>query len=216
MPSLPPNPTWKKYEDYLRRETHQLIAWGYESARLQINSALEEEVITEYIASAIQNRLEDFDSPEFVDNYSIKEENPVREQGKTGKRRRRTDILIEHHKQGLRPRPCYIFESKRLSRTKYLIDKYCGYNGMERFVDERYAKDYPEVGMLGYVQSDTIDYWEIQLQNFLSTAARLSVQKPLRKITVVPSLTNEWITNHWRISCSPLEVYHIFLDCTSV
>lgn len=47
------------YDIFFRKDAHQLLAWGYEDARSQINADNEETDITGFIASKIENRLDD-------------------------------------------------------------------------------------------------------------------------------------------------------------
>jgi hypothetical protein len=49
-----PDASWiATYDNFFRRDAHQLLAWGYEDARPIINPTLEETDITGFIAEKI-------------------------------------------------------------------------------------------------------------------------------------------------------------------
>ncbi|MBW1650137.1 MAG: hypothetical protein JRJ44_05590 [Deltaproteobacteria bacterium] len=60
-------------------------------------------------------------------------------------------------------RPEYIFEAKRLKISAHTA-AYIGKNGMERFIDGRYAERYDEAGMIGYIQSDSLSVWKKKIK----------------------------------------------------
>jgi hypothetical protein len=96
------------YELFFRREAHRLIALGYEKSRCKINCKLEETEITGFICEKIEEQLI-IDSRLF--RYSLKEDNPTQGENRTGKSRRRLDIVIQCSHST--PRQNYIFEAKR-------------------------------------------------------------------------------------------------------
>ena len=52
-----PDASWiAAYDNFFRRDAHQLLAWGYEDARTYINPTLEETEITGFIAEKIDKR----------------------------------------------------------------------------------------------------------------------------------------------------------------
>lgn len=213
--SIPPpcHPTWNRYEDYLRSEVHEIIALGFAAARKRITASLHEEVITQYIAESIQGIFNSSQAPDFVDNYNLKEESPINHTHHLGKNRKKTDLVIEHQHAGLRPRPWFIFESKRLKTPSNTVAKYCGNSGIERFVDCRYASAYPEAGMLAYVQSDDIKTWETRLLSKLKKSKKLFLKLPVSRVNIVKMFTDEWHTRHHRLNGQSIDIYHILLDC---
>ena len=208
---------WSTYEQSFREDAHQLLAWGYQDARLLIAPDREETEITGFIAEAIQARLNSPGIDERFDRYSLKDDNPVPGEGRTGKRRMRIDIII---KSSSRPRqksrPWYIFEAKRLCRPSHPLSKYVGKEGIIRFVQGRYASDCPEVAMLAYVQTDTIAYWVAELKARFGndSAKQFSITRNLFQTTVHPDLPDEWSSSHTRTNGTPLTVFHLFLDCS--
>jgi hypothetical protein len=218
MPSLDPGPElFIRYWSSFRRHAHQIIMWGYQDAERKIKSKnlekyWKEEEITGFITAAIQDRLRASDCPRWCSHFSVKEENPVPSINLAGKKRKRTDIIIEYTKNR---RPEYIFESKRLLKNKCKEDAYI-LKGLLRFVDGQYASRYPEAGMIGYVQSDSLDYWmgkiQIAIEAEPSSSYNLNPvnsQKPL-----MPSDTYSlgWSSQHKRKYQGEIVIYHILLD----
>ncbi len=213
------NAIWREYALSFREDAHQLLAWGYLDARNRIRPDQEETEITGYIAEAIQARLDSPDIDErFFWYYHLKEDNPVAGEDRTGKRRVRMDIIIEC---SLRPRyqsrPQYIFEAKRLCRPNQTLGDYLNDEGILRFLQGRYASHCPEVAMVGYVQTDTVNYWTIALaQRFdRDSANHFRITEKLSQISIVPHLTDEWVSKHRRESEMPIAIFHLFLDCSA-
>ena len=75
---------WREYDLSFREAAHQLLAWGYLTARHLITSEQEETEITGFIAEAIQSKLDSPDVDERFDRYNLKEDNPVAGEGRTG------------------------------------------------------------------------------------------------------------------------------------
>jgi hypothetical protein len=213
MPLSPANPTWDCYNDSFRRDAHQLLAWGYEDARHKITSDSEETEITGFIAEAIQSKLDSLDIPKRFARYGVSEDKPITGENRTGKRRRRIDIIIEYHQHG--PNPKYVFEAKRLCKPNQKMRDYCGKEGLLRFVDGRYAAEFPEVAMVGYMQSHTLQYWTDKLQRAFDndTENKLRIEETFCKISVIISLSSEWVSKHKRVKKSSITIHHIFLDC---
>lgn len=199
------------YERYFRRDAHQLIAFGYEKSRYRINCELEETEITGFICKEIKGYLRLNFDPRF-ERYFLDEESYVEGENRTGKNRRRLDIVIQCSRSI--PRQDYIFEAKRLATSGYPISKYLGEEGLQLFIDGIYDCDCPEVGMIGYIQKGSFEHWEKELYQKLPIKTELLTQKQPEKITVIDDLEYEWVSEHNRKNNTLLTVYHIFLDCT--
>lgn len=210
---------WKSYDRSFREDAHQLLAWGYADCRRRIEANLQETEITGFIVDAIETRLNSSSIDERFDRYSIKEDNPVPGEGRTGRRRRRLDVIVEStYRPRHKPRPRYVFEAKRLRRPDQPIDDYVGVEGVLRFVNAQYAGDYPEVAMMGYIQSDDALYWMARLQEeFLNDSEdKLRIIEGLLKVKVIPDLAHEWKSHHRRAVQNPVVIFHIMLDCSSI
>jgi hypothetical protein len=201
------------YDPTFRRHAHQLLAWGYQDSRTRINSNHEETEITGFIAEAVGARLSDPETDAHFDRYNIKEDNPASGEERTGKARRRIDILIEDNSS--KPRPHYIFEAKRLRTGSHPISKYIGEEGVTRFIDSRYASVRPEAAMIGYVQTNDAAHWSSRLKSGIDKAAeKLGLEKSLTQVPVIDDLQDEYLSVHKRQDKSQINIFHIFLDCT--
>lgn len=209
---------WSSYDQSFREDVHQLLAWGYQDSLALIGPEKEETEITGFIAEAIQKRLDSFEIDERFDRYSIKDDNPAPGEGRTGKRRRRLDIIIEC---GLRPRtkirPRYVLEAKRLRRHSHGMSTYVGEEGLLRFVHGRYAGDCPEVAMVGYMQTDDSTYWVTALKKEFDddSTGQFCVASALTKINVIPDFVDEWTSVHTRSNGSQITICHLLLNCLS-
>lgn len=195
-----------------RINSHQLLAWGYEDALPQIHGNLKEEEITGIIVEAIRERLDNPRTPKKFRRYDIHEEKPVAIEGRTGKKRRRLDLVIVSGHNC--PRPQYIFEAKRLRKKVAPISKYVE-QGLQRFIKGVYASKYPEAAMIGYLQSDDAIYWETELHRSFKDSPDLCTKQPLQKAKVLSSMTDVWTSEHEREENAPIVIYHIFLDCSA-
>ena len=202
------------YDYGFRRDAHQLLAWGYQDALTEIYCNLQEEEITGLIAESMEKRLDNPSTPEKFDRYSIDEEKPIAVEGRKGKKRRRLDLVVVSGHS--RPRPKYIFEAKRLRKNGYPIGKYVGEDGLQCFVKEVYASQYPEAAMIGYVQSDVASYWESELKRSFDGDLKddLRITQLLQKAPVLSSIPDVWVSSHERITGNSIAVYHIFLNCS--
>jgi hypothetical protein len=208
------NPIAKNAYDYgFRRDAHQLLAWGYQDALPEIHCNLTEEDITGQIVKAIEERLDDPDTPERFDRYSIDEEKPIIGEGRKGKHRRRLDLVVVSGYN--RPRPKYIFEAKRLRKNSCPMGNYVGKDGLQCFVKGVYALQYPEAAMVGYVQSDAASYWESELKRRFNNDNDLRITQALEKAPVLPCIPDVWVSQHEREAGGSITVYHIFLDCSA-
>ena len=196
-----------------RINSHQLLAWGYEDALPQIHGNLKEEEITGIIVEAIRERLDNPRTPKKFRRYDIHEEKPVAVEGRTGKKRRRLDLVIVSGHNC--PRPQYIFEAKRLRKNGYPISKYVGKEGLQCFIKGVYASQYPEAAMIGYLQSDDAIYWENELYRSFKDSPDLCIKRLLQKTQVLSSITDVWTSEHERQENDSILIYHIFLDCSA-
>lgn len=213
MKSLEPAPAISQIISPLFRiHAHHLIFGGYLDARHQIKPSDDEPAITGFITSAIKNRLRAPNPPKWYKYYFVSDDPPVEGEGRSGRSRLRLDIIIEANWQG---RPEYCFEAKRLHKKGHPISKYVGADGMGCFISGRYASRYREAGMIGYVQSDSLEHWrERVLSEIDKQATALLLKSPPQNAKVIDELPVEWISKHDRNGVSsPIDIYHILLDC---
>ena len=199
-----------------REDVLQLIVWGYQDAEAEIRRREMEEDITGLIRRSINDKLDEEELPLRFRMYSAKGEDHVDDAGKLGKQRPRVDILIESG-VGRLPRKRYRFEAKRCARkrfnSKYKIEWYA--EGITEFVTGTYALNAPEAGMLGLMQSDDALYWKGELSTHLSTDATLACNSALTDVNLPADIPNVSVSQHRRHDESLIDLYHVFLDCTS-
>jgi hypothetical protein len=108
-----------------------------------------------------------------------------------------------------------LLEAKRCARkkykSKYNIDWYA--QGISAFLTGLYAKDSPEGGLLGLMQSDDAKYWKKELSTKLKNDASLCCQSSLSDVDPTPDLPDMTVSAHQRSDGSAIDLYHVFLDC---
>lgn len=201
------------YHTAFRSRVFQLVAWGYGDARAGglIDRNTDETSITGHIAEAIADRLTDPATDERYWRFDVQDDPPERTQGRTGRGRRRADLIISSKEANLRPR--YVFEAKRLGKGNP-VGRYIGKAGLELFCSGVYARECPEAGMLGYIQSHDCGHWLQRVVGACHTQrTKLCLNSGPDPINVIPDLPNCLISNHSRPGGSSLRVSHIMLDC---
>lgn len=212
---------FETFSSAFRKHAHLLVAWGYENAKSQINTD-DEETITGLIYQEIKNILRfGYRGGAWCSNYAVKNEDPITGGIRTGKDRRATDLIIEFVTQ--KGHPEYIFEAKPLNYPKAYQREgnYTDEKGMCRFIQKgeyaEYTQNYPEVGMLGYVLSNSNEYWCIKLKRAILKKRSILRLKNQSDITVIENFPTEWISEHNReLVERPLNIYHILLDCRKI
>lgn len=202
-----------EYWSIYRQHIHTLLAWGYANSRNRVQTKHDETAITGFIAEAIQDILDDPDSPIWCNQIVIKDDPPIPGGGRTGRKRWRPDLIFESVER--RPRPKYHFEAKRL-RKQQSINDYLGEDGLQCFISGRYAHETDEAGMLGYIQRDNISIWVEKLQLAIDQDSQgkneMLLSSPPCNIQVVDAFPHEWMTKHDRHTGKSIVVHHILLD----
>jgi hypothetical protein len=209
MPNV--SPKWKApFRAAFRRHCHQFLDTGYREALSRIQNEPDEETdVTGYICEALEDWFRK--NPKHSVGFFIKDDPPLRAVGKTGKRRSRTDIIIGY---AAGDRPEFFFEAKRLHRQKAKASRYTGSNGMGCFISGRYASRYTEAAMVGYVQTDTLVYWNCDLQKRVKDEAKqLKLVSSIANANFESAFPLEWSSTHSRDSKPPIELFHLLLDC---
>lgn len=201
--------------DNIRSDVFQLVAWSYQRKEKEIRQRRLEVDITGLIRMGIDEVLDELDDdlwPRFQ-FYSAHNEDPVDNHGLFGNERPRVDVLIEC--SGSRPRKRYRLEAKRCARkkykSKYNISWYA--QGISAFLNGLYAKDSPEGGLLGLMQSDDAKHWKKELSTKLKDDASLCCQSLLSDVEPTPDLADMAVSVHQRSDGSAIDLYHAFLDC---
>lgn len=208
-------PFLQAYSASFRLHAHLLLAWGYEQARSHFNTEDEEE-ITDILYQNIHHLLM-LERERWMANYVVKNEDPISGGKHKGKSRREIDLVIELTVPG---RPQYIFEAKMLNWRKLhqRTDNYINKSGMGRFMEGEYA-DYtarfPEVAMVGYVVSDSIEDWHNRLKTAIEEKKeQLRLHRSQENVIICDTFTHEWMSEHARDSSDlPIIIHHILLNC---
>jgi hypothetical protein len=168
------------YTSQLRKHALSLLWLGYKRLKPTTFAKSEEDDITGELTKEMNNVLEDYNSPRWVEHYSVPEQVRVNVRILRGKSRPLIDVKIVRHKRGKRPH--LPFEAKRLGRGSSAGD-YLGLEGLGAFLDGTYPTTHSEAGMLGYIQENSESDWAIKI------SAR--ILKTSRSYKVAPN--GQWI-----------------------
>jgi hypothetical protein len=202
---------WRQsYREVFRRDVFELLHAGFEGAKSLLSSDDEETVISSRLVDAIEDYLQT--APERFDRYHAQAEHLVRSDSRLGRWRRRIDIYIAG---GLDKRASFSFEAKRLKLPGHPVGAYVGPDGLELFVEEEYAAEESEAGLIGYIQSDSAEVWFERVATALQAdkSGRLRVIEGLAEFPVDPRLSPIGRSKHLRPSRGALLLYHVFLRC---
>ena len=100
------------------------------------------------------------------------------------------------------------------------MDYYVKAKGMQRFLEGEYADytaNYPEVAMIAYILSDSVEIWRDRLKTAIDQQqVQLRIEATQEDVAVADEFPFEWRSQHRRSSSNTiLSIYHILLDCTA-
>lgn len=204
----------REYRRVFRKRVFQLIKWGYERLNPAAYQNAEEPDITGELIREIDAVTEDRSYPRWVGRYVVHDDRPINYPGRYGKDRQRIDLEIRRIIHG--PRPRYPFEAKRLAaNTSATIGEYFGPEGLGEFLGGNYGREVEEAGMLGYIQTHSIERWSRQAYHRLSQAPdnyQLYLDCCWASENIIPGLDACYLTSHYRSSGkSPIIIIHCFL-----
>jgi hypothetical protein len=201
----------KAYTDVFVRRVHTLLALGYAMLTPTEFIYAEEEHITGELVAAIEDVL-DSAPPVWAGPFSVHEEPRERHQSRKGKGRKRLDIRLDSSE--VTPRARLRFEAKRLG-PHHGTSVYLGDEGIQRFLDGRYARHDPIAGMLGYVQAGDPGDWAIKMERAMDKdGAKLGLRSasPWRAERLADGLQFTYCSGHDRPTIGePIEIFHTFL-----
>jgi hypothetical protein len=177
--------------------------------------------MTGLLADGIDARINSPETPDRFLFYAVHNEKPTSPAGELGKKRPKLDIQIE--RCGVRPKPLFTFEAKRLRddascATSDTIRLYLGGEGINRFVRGRYVPESLEVAMLGCIQAHDAEFWFDKVGSALEAdvtngGALYGVTVGLRPAVVIPDLPDERVSVHARETGTSIRILHLFIDC---
>ncbi|MEZ4322199.1 MAG: hypothetical protein R3F61_32300 [Myxococcota bacterium] len=161
-------PFAKVYQQEFVAQVLELVDVAFSRLRVGTLGTEEEPSITGFLVQALRDfQAEMRGSDHFVWRYSFHDDPPVNVGGRTGKRRPRVDLRLEAaHREG---NPTFPIEAKRLGKG-HGCGEYLGPTGLGCFLEGTYGSSCSDVGMLGYVQTPTVEDWGVQVQKALSSA----------------------------------------------
>lgn len=132
---------------------------GHDRLNPKTLADMDEPAITGMLCDSMEAFLDSPARPDWSIHFTTVDDQPESVDGKTGKRRPRTDICIRStdNRALARPASRFRFEAKRLSQT-YPVAEYLGEKGMLALITGYYG-NLPFTGMIGYVQSETCATW---------------------------------------------------------
>jgi hypothetical protein len=202
----------KDYEYVFVQRVHQLLGMGYATLQPAEFANAQEEDITGELARAMDSVLDSSGAPQWTDLFSIHEEPRIHDPNRKGKKRRRLDIRIDCSEN--RPRTRFRFEAKRLG-PNHGVSTYLGIDGLQCFIDGRYARDDRTGGMLGYVQEGNCDLWAQKIGMAISKRKdKLGLVKtsPWRSEKLTDKTPFTYRSGHERPDVGqPIEIYHTLL-----
>lgn len=146
---------------------HRLLALGYVRLDARRYHEADEDLLTQDLKTALREVTEDMRGPRWASHFAIHEKRRQDDSQRQGNSRLELDIVFERTQPG--PHPCFSMEAKRLG-PKHPVGIYLGPEGLGAFISCEYAKEHDDAGMLGYVQSDTVDGWCTSLESRLGIA----------------------------------------------
>jgi hypothetical protein len=212
---------WDDYLVELREDAHQLLAWSYADARPRLVAARDEYEMTGLLADGMEARINAPKTPDRFMLYAVHNEKPTSPSNQLGKKRPKLDIQIE--RCGVRPKPCFTFEAKRLrddasSSVSATMRQYLGDDGILRFITGHYAPESLEAAMLGCIQAHDAEFWFTQIGNAFAADAltdepMFALVEHLQHASVIPDLPDERVSVHSRRRGVPIRILHVFIDC---
>jgi hypothetical protein len=185
---------------------------GYATMPSQDFSDAQEEDITGELVRAIDSVIDNANAPPWTDSFSIHEEPRIHAPKRKGKRRRRLDIRIDSSE--IRPRSRLCFEAKRLG-PNHGVSQYFGTDGLQCFLNGRYARDEHAAGMLGYVQEGTCKEWAQKIDASMTKERKklyVTTTGSWRSVRMTEKVPFTYRSDHNRPKVGkPIEIYHTLL-----
>lgn len=192
---------------------HRLLAWGYQHLDARKYHSADENLVTQDLTAALRKATQDVRNPRWTCWFSIHEKSKQNDGNLEGNSRLELDIVFERTQRGLHPH--FVIEAKRLG-PDHPVGEYLGPDGLGAFISCEYAKEHDDAGMLGCVQSKTLDDWSRSLECRLSTtpgkySVELSGTWQCHSFRGGPATT--YRSCHKRATGrGPITIYHTLLD----
>ena len=204
------------FHEEFTMQVHALLMIGYNALNAAAFRNEPENFITARLKEGIHNYIQNRNSPEEFQHFVVHYDQPIDAGDKIGITRPRVDIEFVSTQR--RPHPRFEFEAKRLN-SKNGVGDYLGKDGLGCFLSGGYSRDSSSAGMLGYVQSGTLEHWAEKLKQKFTGDPELYFILPndggWRKLDAnqVHALPDIYRTRHNRNHVGlPITIYHTLLD----
>lgn len=199
---------------------HRLYALGYARLNAQNFCDADENRLTQVFVQAMRDATEDPDAPEAIVNFAVHEKQRQNDGTLEGNSRLELDICFERTGRGTRP--IFKVEAKPLGAkhpvgTERLQRKtFLGPDGLGAFLTSEYAGEQHDAGMLGYVQSKTIEEWASQLEDQLKESPGqfdVTVDGTWQVNPFIHGPAKTYRSRHSRGGATaPITIFHTLLD----
>ena len=140
------------YQAAFVRHAHRLMLAGYKRmADPHLRATAQEEDISGDLCAKMDAITQ---SEGWAAFYIVRNEAPLNQADRKGKRRFRIDIEIQKCLDQPGPRPIFRWEAKRLGKGNG-TDEYLGPSGLGCLTDGRYTAGQSDAGMVAFVQNET-------------------------------------------------------------
>jgi len=195
---------------------HRLLARGYDRLPRRGYCHRDENFLNQVLVAALRDAVADPNAPHWAIHFSVHEKRKQNDGQRLGNSRLELDIVFERTRRGEHPR--FSIEAKRLGLT-HPVSKYLGSEGMGEFISGRYAREHDEAGMIGYVQSKTVNRWGSSLARELGESPGKYDVEPdgkWHRLRFPDGPEETFQTRHARSGeRGPMTVYHTLLDFTA-
>ncbi|HET6251283.1 MAG TPA: hypothetical protein VFE47_26605 [Tepidisphaeraceae bacterium] len=193
---------------------------GYSRLDAKAFGEADENRLTQVFVDAMRAATQDPTAPEAIVNFAIHEKQRQNDGERKGNSRLELDICFERTGRGTRPifkveakplGPNHHLGTERLQRKTFL-----GQDGLGAFLSSEYASEQQDAGMLGYVQSKTIEEWVSRLAEMLGISPGdfgVTVDGTWRAQQFPDGPAFTYRTCHSRAGvASPITISHTLLD----
>ncbi|MEO5914696.1 MAG: hypothetical protein ABIS50_10715 [Luteolibacter sp.] len=211
------------YQAAFLGHVHRLLQLAYESLTPADYQTSEEDDITGDLCNYMKYLTEDAPTSRWMLQFSVHDQDPVNnikavktDQPRKGKRRPRLDIRLVSKTASHTQRFC--IEAKRLYRSDS-VSEYVDDAGVGAFVSGEYASDDDFGGMLGYIQTESLEYWVPKIEakiRQLPSVQKFSKEEKWSKVAFRDGPKNCFKSHHSRETGRPITLLHVKFPFTSV
>ncbi len=208
------------YQAAFLRHVHQLLQLAYESLTPSEYQTAEEDDITGDLCKHMRHLTEEAPKARWMRRYSIHDQDPENDvksaktgKPRKGKRRPKVDIRLVSTLSPKTQRFC--IEAKRLYRSDS-VNEYVNESGVGAFISGEYACNDVYGGMLGYIQTDSLESWlpklKAKIRHDQSTAAHYTKMWASQLFSGGPASCHQ--SRHRRENGTDIVLFHVMFIFT--